>query len=146
MMNSTRWNPARSLAYWVTKSGLLLLFTAGCQGTGSVSGKVTFQGKPLVYGTVLLIGSDNASVQAEIQKDGQYSASGLAAGEVMIAVNSPNPKGVAVYAGWKDPNKKPPPFEVPGWFAIPPKYENVTTSGLTFTIKRGSNSFDIEMK
>ena len=49
-MNSTRWNPARSLAYQVTAAGLLL-FAAGCQGTGSVSGTVTYQGKPLVYGT-----------------------------------------------------------------------------------------------
>lgn len=144
MANSTRWNPTRSLAYVTAAS--LLLFLAGCQGTGSVSGKVTFQGKPLVYGTVLLIGSDNVSVQAAIQKDGSYSASGLAPGEVKVAVNSPNPKGVAIYAGWKDPSKKPPQFEVPGWFAIPQKYEDVTTSGLTIPLKSGANEFDIDLK
>jgi hypothetical protein len=145
MANSTRWNPARSLASRVTAAGLLL-FLVGCQGTGSVAGKVTFQGKPLVYGTVLLIGSDNKSVQAQIQPDGSYSASGLAPGDVKVAVNSPNPKGVAIYAGWKDPNKKPPSLEVPGWFAIPQKYEDVTTSGLTVPLMSGSNEFNIDLK
>lgn len=145
-MNSTCWNPVYPLTFRVTGLGLLMVFLAGCQGTGSVAGKVTYQGKPLVYGTVLVIGSDNASAQAEIQTDGHYSASGLAVGEVKIAVNSSNPKGVAIYAGFKDPKKKPPPFEVPGWFAIPQKYEDVATSGLTHTIRRGSNAFDIELK
>ncbi len=145
-MTSTRFNPPLSLAFRVTGLGLLLVSVAGCQNSGSVSGKVTYQGKPLVYGTVLLIGSNNASVQAAIQKDGQYYASGLAPGTVQVAVNSPNPKGVAVFAGWKDPSKKPPPLEVPGWFAIPTKYESVATSGLTVPIQRGSNSFDIALK
>ena len=145
MTNSTRWNPARSLAYRVMAAGLLL-FLAGCQGTGNVAGKVTFQGKPLVYGTVLLIGSDSKSVQAQIQPDGSYSASGLAPGEVKVAVNSPNPKRVAINAAWKDPNKKPPPLEVPGWFAIPQKYEDVSTSGLTIPLMSGANEFDIDLK
>ena len=145
-MNSTRLHAVRSLACRVAGLGLLLGLLAGCQGTGSMSGKVKFQGKPLVYGTVLLIGSDNKSVQAPIQKDGQYDASGLTPGEIKVAVNSPNPKGVAIYAGWREGKKKPPPLEVPGWFEIPGKYGDVKTSGLTFTIQGGSNPIDIELK
>jgi hypothetical protein len=145
-MNSTRLHAVRSLACRVAGLGLLLGLLAGCQGTGSMSGKVKFQGKPLVYGTVLLIGSDNKSVQAPIQKDGQYDASGLAPGEIKVAVNSPNPKGVGRFTGWRDEKKKPPPFEVPGWFEIPGKYGDVKTSGLTYTIQGGSNPIDIELK
>jgi hypothetical protein len=52
----------------------------------------------------------------------------------------------AIYAGWRDEKKKPPPLEVPGWFAIPPRYGDVKSSGLTYNIRGGSNSIDIELK
>jgi hypothetical protein len=61
--------------------GFLALGAAGCQGTGDVSGKVTFQGKPLVFGTVLFEGSNGALRQGNIEKDGSYVVSGVATAE-----------------------------------------------------------------
>jgi hypothetical protein len=49
-------------------------------------------------------------------------------------------------ANWKDPSKKPPPFEVPGWFEIPARYGSDSTSALTYKVKGGSNAFDIELQ
>ena len=62
------------------------------------------------------------------------------------AVNSPNPKSIGIYTTWKDPSKKPPPFEVPGWFAIPDRYGNDSTSNLTYTVKGGQQVYDIELQ
>jgi hypothetical protein len=126
--------------------GLLTLAVAGCQSRGDVAGKVTYKGKPLVYGTVLFVGSDRGSVQGIIQSDGTYSAPGLAIGEAQVAVSSPNPKIIGSMATWKDPKKKPKPLEVPGWFEIPARYADSITSNLTITVKGGSNTFDIDLK
>jgi hypothetical protein len=145
-MISPRFAPARTLIRPRVWFGLLALAVAGCQSRGDVSGTVTFKDKPLVYGTVLFVCSDGASVQAMIQKDGTYSASGLAIGDAQVAVNSPNPKSIGIFTTWKDPAKKPPPLEVPGWFAIPARYGDAVTSKLTVTIKGGANPFDIALK
>ena len=145
-MSSTRSAAVRLFRRPAVGIGLLALFAAGCQSKGHVSGKVTYKDKPLVYGTVLFVCSDGASVQAMIQRDGSYSADGLAVGEAQVAVNSPNPKGIGIFTTWKNPAKKPPPLEVPGWFEIPARYGDVGTSKLAFTVKGGANTFDIELK
>ncbi len=110
-----------------------------------MSGKVLYKDKPLVFGTVLLEGPDGLARQANIGKDGSYTATGLAPGTVRVAVNSPNPKNIQLFC--KDPDKKPAPYpDAPGWFAIPKKYEKIATSDLTIPLKGGSNAVDIEMK
>jgi hypothetical protein len=126
--------------------GLLALFALGCQGRGDMSGKVTYLGKAVPFGTVLVQSSDGSAHQANIERDGSYSVPGVLVGAVRVAVNSPNPKGITLVPH-KDPKKKSIPYpDVPGWFAIPSKYETVVTSGLTYTIKGGANSIDIELQ
>jgi hypothetical protein len=145
-MSLTRSTPVRCLCRPVVGVGFLVLLAAGCQSKGHVTGKVTFKDKPLVYGTVLFVGSDGSSVQAMIQRDGNYSADGVAVGDAQVAVNSPNPKSIGIFTTWKNPAKKPPPLEIPGWFEIPTRYGDVTTSKLNLAVKGGSNTFDIELK
>ncbi len=145
-MSSTRSIPVRSIFRPVVGIAFLALIAVGCQSKGNVSGKVTYKDKPLVYGTVLFVGSDGASVQAKIENDGTYSARGLAVGKAQIAVNSPDPKSIGIYTTWKDPSKKPPPLEVPGWFGIPKQYESASTSGLSFPVEGGLNTNNIELK
>src|SRR5947209_4374509 len=70
----------------------LLALAAGCAGRGNVTGKVTYQGKPLVWGTVQFEGSDHIIKQGNIQSDGTYSLQGVATGEAKVAVSSINPK------------------------------------------------------
>jgi hypothetical protein len=126
-------------------TGLLLLFALGCSGRGDVSGKVTYQNKSVPFGTVMIEGSDGSTRQGNIEKDGSYTVRDVAAGQVRVAVNSPNPKGITL--NYKDPNKKPEPYpDVPGWFAIPKQYESIASSGLSYTVKGGSNTIDIELK
>jgi hypothetical protein len=145
-MSPTRSPLERSIFRRVVGIGLLALVAAGCQSKGNVSGKVTYKGKPLVYGTVLFVCSDRQSVQALIQSDGSYSANGLAVGDAAVAVSSPNPKVIGSMANWKDPKKKPPPFEVPGWFEIPARYGIDSSSTLTYNVKGGSQVYDIDLQ
>jgi hypothetical protein len=145
-MSQTRSAVVRSRVLPVAWIGLLAFVTGGCQSRGDVSGKVTYKGKPLVYGTVLFVGSDKGSVQGIIQSDGTYSAPGLSVGEAQVAVSSPNPKVIGSMANFKDPKKRPKPLEVPGWFAIPAHYGDSITSKLTFTVQGGSNTFDIDLQ
>lgn len=125
-------------------AGFVTLLVAGCAGQGNVSGKVTFQGKAVPFGTVLFVGSDGNARQGNLDRDGNYTVLGVTTGDAQVAVNSPNPKGITLV--YKDPAKKPKPYpDVPGWFAIPGKYESPTTSGLVYTIQRGENKIDIEL-
>src|SRR5581483_4523419 len=70
----------------------LLVLAIGCGGYGDVSGKVTYKGKALVWGTVQFEGSDNMLKQGNINSDGTYSISEVAKGEAKVAVSSINPK------------------------------------------------------
>jgi hypothetical protein len=126
---------------------LLVLAANGCGRTGDVSGKVTYKGKPLVWGTVQFEGSDKLIKQGNIESDGTYSISGVATGEALVAVSSINPKSSDFQARQAEggPPPKPQP-EVKGWFPIPEKYNTPFKSGLTYSIKAGENKIDIELK
>jgi hypothetical protein len=125
----------------------LLALACGCWGRGDVSGKVTYKGKPLVWGTVLFEGSDRTFKQGNIGSDGTYTIRGLATGEAKVAVSSINPKSSDFQT--RLPSRAPRanrPAGVNGWFPIPQKYDAPFSSGLTYPVKRGPNEIDIELK
>ena len=127
--------------------GLLALVAVGCQGKGDVAGKVTYQGKSVVFGTVQFEGSDGVVRQGNIEKDGSYAVTGVANGEAKVAVSSLNPKSADFTPIQREGGAKPPPRpEISGWFPIPEKYDTPYKSGLTYTIKRGENKIDIDLK
>jgi hypothetical protein len=126
---------------------LLVLVALGCGGRGNVSGKVTYQGKPLVFGTVLFEGSDGSLRQGNIGRDGSYAIRDVAPGEAKVAVSSLNPKSSDFVPMIREGGKPPPPRpDIPGWFPIPEKYDAPFTSGLTYPIKGGNNEINIELK
>jgi hypothetical protein len=129
---------------WRLLAAAALLALAGC-GRGNVSGTVTYQGKRLVWGTVQFEGSDGALKQGNVNSDGTYSVRGVATGPAKVAVSSLNPNSSdfqpRVAAGQSAPRP-----EVKGWFPIPPKYDAPYKSGLTYTIKSGANTIDIELE
>ena len=75
-------------------AGASLLAFGGCGGaeTHELSGTVTSGGKPVTWGTVTVIGSDNQPRSAPIRPDGTYTVAGLPPGPVRVAVTSPNPQ------------------------------------------------------
>jgi hypothetical protein len=146
-MSPTCSAPARSFFRSTAALALLPLAALGCAGKGDVHGRVTYQGKPLVWGTVQFEGSDHLLKQGNINSDGTYTVRGVATGEAKVAVSSINPKSsdFQVRQAEGGPAPKPRP-EVKGWFPIPDKYDTPFNSGLSYPIKRGDNQIDIDLK
>jgi hypothetical protein len=130
----------------VVAAALLTLAAIGCGGRGDVSGKVTYKGKPLVWGTVQFEGSDGVVKHGNIQPDGTYTVEAVATGNVKAAVSSLNPQSSDFQPIQREGQapRKPRP-EVKGWFPIPDKYDTPFKSGLTYEIKRGQNTIDIDL-
>ena len=63
-------------------------------GATTLTGRVTSQGKPVVFGTVTVITSDQRAHSVPIQPDGTYALKGVPRGPVKVAVSSPNPQPV----------------------------------------------------
>lgn len=142
MRNMAALNTVRTL-------GLVLLVVgvAGCGEKGArlspVSGKVTFQGKPVAKGMIRFSSPQAAiDILANLQSDGTYSVrmargAGLPKGTYKVAIMPPQasaPVGTMTL---------PPPPSCPD---IPEKYRNPSTSGLTLTVKAGGSPFDIDMQ
>lgn len=127
---------------------LLGLLVAGCGGSekasGTVAGKVTFQGAPVVEGNVTFIkvggGGSGAGV---IQSDGTYSAKGvdggIPTGDYVAVVTPPE------VTRDRGPNTSP-EVAFKEMKDIPAKYRSEATSDLKVTIREGQNDFNIEMK
>jgi hypothetical protein len=128
------------------------LLAAGCGGgTADVTGAITFNGMLVKSGSVTVRTSDGAVYAGTIQ-DGVYAVYGVPSGEVQFAVASPNPSTQPVIAS--APGESPgraSPFDgkaaaaakklSEGWFAIPAKFGNPESSGLSTTLKAGPNTF-----
>lgn len=63
-------------------------------GATTLTGRVTSQGKPVVFGTVTVITSDHRTHSVPIRPDGTYVLKGVPRGPVKVAVSSPNPQPV----------------------------------------------------
>jgi hypothetical protein len=136
---------------------LAALAAAGCgDPTTEVTGKVTYQGKPVVYGSVVVFDAGGAPKSGAIQPDGTFRISGVRLGSVKVAVSSPLPPG-SQPTGKKDardavdPDKPPvevapaPPEVIKNWVPIPNKYGDPNTSELTTNVKAGE-PLNIELK
>jgi hypothetical protein len=139
-----------------------LSLAAGCSSKGTVSGKITYRGKPVTVGTVMFVpeqggGGFTASIQ-----DGEYKVEGLPPGPTKIAVGTPSASGSA-NRFINAINKRQPPPEImrkksPDKSAeepakpsvsptvpIPPKFHNPETSGLTYTVQSGAQVHNIDL-
>lgn len=138
-----------------TSVPFVALVLAGCGNSTDVSGKVTYQGKPVVYGTVVILGSDGIPKSGAIQPDGSFRVSGVKLGSAKVAVSSPQPPGSTPPKKARergDDDDKPPPEVTPAspeviknWFPIPNKYGEPTKSELTVEVKSGT-PLDIDLK
>jgi hypothetical protein len=133
----------------------LLLVLGGCGGgKANVTGKVTHQGKTVLWGTVIMQGPDGIPMTGTIQPDGTYIVQGVASGKVLIGVVSRDP---GVLAGSKSPRlvdkgerngagvSPAPVIARSQWFQLPQKYEDPLQSGLNAKIGSGSVNYDITL-
>jgi hypothetical protein len=153
---------SRRLACFVLLAAWLALGANGCgRGKGSVSGTVTYRGKPVRVGSVVMIGEDNKAHNGAIDDDGKYRVKDVLVGTVKVGVVSPDPASTqprqrppmkGPKAKTKELGDMPPsPPSAPTtdrskWFRLPKQYEVPAESGITTIIERGENTFDIELK
>jgi hypothetical protein len=138
---------ARSLV-WAS-----LVLVVGCQDPRvTVSGKVSFAGKPLPGGLVAFAGPDNQVQTAHIKADGSYSVSDVKVGMNKVTVQTssmitdgPPDRGgdgpaSAAPVGGKAANSK-------GRFVpIPNRYSQASTSGLEIVVSPGGQTFNITLE
>lgn len=145
-------------------TGMLLLglLVSGCSYSamgpqGEVSGKVMYKGKPLPGGHVTFTSSKGYSFTGVIDPEGNYTVRPVV-GEARIAVDnsmllkSNQPPDIRRRPGVKPPagvkiedNKEAAPAITGTYVPLPPKYRSPDTSGLTCTVKSGSQTHDIEL-
>ena len=130
--------------------GFAIILIAGCGGgKGNVTGKVSYKGQPLPYGNVQFSTSGGAFV-SEIASDGSYSISGVPTGSAKITVNCQDPGYVeymkALSSAGRDPKAPKPKGKPEDFDRIPTKYNSFETSGLTYDVKSGNTTFDIDLK
>lgn len=141
-------------------SALLVLSAAGCGGTdfgpmGSVSGKLTMDGKPLAAGTQLLFMQMEKGYAAFAQTDaeGNYelkwmregsTRTEVPVGNYKVLIQPPAVQNVeeldaeAMLSGADQDIK-------PAEAVFPKKYQQHNTSGLECTVGEGSNTHDINL-
>jgi hypothetical protein len=131
---------------WLVRSGVLLALVSfglsGCGGKfGSVSGKVTYQGKTLTSGLVIFVDKDGKVTQpAGIEVDGTYAADNVPVGQVAVCVETHPLSGGD--GGPNTPKDQPRPRYVP----LPAKYKDAKQSELTLDVKPGANVYNIELR
>lgn len=115
----------------------LALGASGCgnsEGGNTLSGTVKLDGTPVPGGMIKALpagGSDTALRSALIGDNGHYYMPNVPTGAVKFAVEGPGKSSA--------PNAPPPAVVVPA------KYSNPDQSGLTWTVKEGSNTHDIDL-
>ncbi len=162
-------------SFWRLGIGLLVLplglTAAGCgASSGTVTGKVTYQGKVVPGGTVSIIPAKGGFVSGDIQEDGSYTISKVPVGSAKVTVDTEALKPASASApmqamgnaGYYAKMPKPSPDSPGGgkigvgpklsqgdpkrYVAIPRQYSDAEKSGLSLTVKSGKNEFNIDLK
>ncbi len=138
----------------------VVLAAAGCgKSTTDVSGTVKFEGKTVVFGTVVIVGSDGVSKSGPIQPDGTFTVSGVRTGTAKVYVSSPKPPGLTPPPKPKatgrdagaderrpaDANETMSPEVLKGWFPLPEKLGDPALSDHTIEVVPGQ-PLDLDLK
>jgi hypothetical protein len=124
--------------------GLMLSGCGSGEVRGRISGKVTFQGKPVPEGLVCFDNDDKGiHMSGDLKSDGTYEiitakGAGLPLGKYQACVRPPvQPLSTEAVRRSLAPKEYP---------DIPKKYRDATTSNLSLDVKEGTNQLDIDMK
>jgi hypothetical protein len=138
---------------------VLLVVLSGCgSGTATVNGKVTYRGRPVTSGSVIVVNADGTAESGVIQPDGTYSVEGVKRGWVKVGVFSPDPaharsilmadENRAKMASRKTTKKAPRTSKIQagGWFPLPHNLGDPESSGLGCDVAESHVHYDLDMK
>lgn len=102
----------------------------------TLEGTVTYKGEKVGAALIILAGTSGGA-QGTVGDDGRYKIENAPLGEVKIGVNTAAAKGMAMGRAAGQHTKAAKLLDVPGQYADPIK------SGITTTVQKGNNTFDI---
>jgi hypothetical protein len=126
--------------------GLALLCASlvGCgTGMGEVSGTVRYNGQPLPFGTIQLLGGDGIPRAGKIGPDGTFSVQ-APVGQVKVIVSCVAEPRMARFDGPAAARAAPTDWSPWNSTFIPQRYADWDASGLTVQVKRGKTQ-DFEL-
>ena len=152
--------------FWASIAVIWALFVTGCEPgsneymgpTGTVSGKVTLNGKAVPEGCRLAFVSDAGfSASGTVGADGSYQLSVLKSGgsspkipvatyRVSVGPPSSGEMSEAEYEAMMDSSASGGAEAASTKSVIPDKYQAAATSELTFDVTEGANTIDIDLK
>lgn len=132
---------------------VLAFFFSGSKHA-TVTGKVTYQGRPVIWGSVVLVGADGRCAAGKIEPDGTFRVENASPGSVNVGVISRDPLVQNWATNLKSTRNRPtaklfstpPPVDRSRWFPIPPQLEEPANSGVTLTLKSGTNEKNIALQ
>lgn len=135
---SIRLTRCRVLPVLMVLMGLGLTGCGSSKPSGSVTGKVSMDGKPVTNGSVVFSSSTKGSAaEGKLDSAGAFNLTdSLPVGDYVVTVKPP-PAGAPLGAP-----AAPPPAKSD----IPEKYRSEAKSDLKFTIKAGANQATFELK
>ena len=145
---------ATARAAWIALA--VVFAVTGCgKSHADVSGSVSYHGRPVVYGTVSVIGSDQMTYYGHIQPDGTFTVRHVPVGPARVGVYSPDPYyelpvpqsvKLQMEQARKESGVEAPPKPPKGqWFKIPPKYADPLTSGITAEIASPTPALELKL-
>lgn len=137
--------------------GSLFVFCALCasgcgSGTATISGRVTFQGKPVAGGSVIVYCSDKQIVRGIIGADGSYSIPNVPYGSAVVTVQAHSrlPQGLRLHQTVPPSSGGPIPptadVNDTARVIVPQRYALPEESGLSVAVDRGQVTYDIDLK
>ena len=135
----------------LTACACVFVLTGCGESTGSVKGKVYLQDKLVTAGSIAFLPPNEKVATTEIRPDGTYELPRVSTGLAKISVTAPMqitmPAGKTMMAGKMGAADKTKEAEGPkgAVVPIPEKYADAQKSGLEYTVKSGSQEFDIKL-
>lgn len=122
----------------------------GLPETGAtLEGTVTYKGEKVYYAMVIAAGGQGGTGQANsyIDEGGRFKLENVPLGEVKLAVVTAAAQGQFMSSQqYTGPDKKGAKKASAKFISIPAPYDNPDTSGLTTTISKGKNEYNIVIK
>lgn len=147
---------AYRVAAGVSALGVVIIVVAAFfHGTpkANVSGRVSYQGHPVIWGSVVIASKDGRTAAGAIKPDGTFAVTDAPTDAVTIAVVSRDPLIQTWATNLKESRNRPTsktfspsPVDRKKWFPLPAKYEDPSNSGVTAILKRGDNEFNVELQ